>query len=303
MRRKTLDTSDSLELLLDTISNAFGGILFLALLVGLLLQMSHRPSAPVEVDPQAEVEMIELDAALTEALAQLESLERSVALQRQSRERLVDPSTEQIAAEVRASRAEVSDLEKKIEAARKSASTTQVEIDALRRSSTELDSKLATAKTDQAEVASRLKREQLLRSQVIAPPRTRGTSKVECEVVLRYDRVYLHWNIDDGIYNQKLNLDDFVIVRREGVALVTTPNPVSGLPVTAAADFPAALRRKLAGYSSQRWFVTVIAYEDSFDKFQNLKAGLVQAGYEFRILPASQGSKFAKTSSAPAQVQ
>ena len=55
-RRSGGDGDDSLELLLDTITNAFGGIVFLAILVIILLQNSSETSTPAskpDEDPLA----------------------------------------------------------------------------------------------------------------------------------------------------------------------------------------------------------------------------------------------------------
>ena len=70
-RRQRTETNSSLDLLLDTICNTFGGIIFLAILVAVLLQFSG--AAPFETPATTSDESVR--ALETEIAA----LERSIA--------------------------------------------------------------------------------------------------------------------------------------------------------------------------------------------------------------------------------
>ena len=59
MRRRRNYSPSSLELLLDTMTNAFGGVLFLAILISVQLKQRSFSSNP-EVGTERQVEMIQL---------------------------------------------------------------------------------------------------------------------------------------------------------------------------------------------------------------------------------------------------
>src|SRR5688500_11906818 len=74
MRRRRTQPPDSLDLLLDTITNAFGGILFLAILVVLLMQKNrHRFDSSVNEDPGAPERLAQLRTEIAIRRRTLES--------------------------------------------------------------------------------------------------------------------------------------------------------------------------------------------------------------------------------------
>lgn len=68
-RNSASDVSEAFEMFLDTISNAFGGIIFISLLVCIMLQMSQKVSKPP--DPQASKAIEEQVAAVQQQIDQL----------------------------------------------------------------------------------------------------------------------------------------------------------------------------------------------------------------------------------------
>ena len=89
--RCAAEQEDSLELLLDTISNAFGGVLFLTILLALLLRISQPKTEAEEITKPARHELVELSSELDEVLSELQSVEAAFTVQSDARGRLVDP--------------------------------------------------------------------------------------------------------------------------------------------------------------------------------------------------------------------
>jgi hypothetical protein len=80
-RRRSLG-QDSLELLLDTICNTFGGVLFIAMMVVLLLQQTSKdvpPPTPLPPAEELQAQGLKL-AALTRELARLQQVRASQAI-------------------------------------------------------------------------------------------------------------------------------------------------------------------------------------------------------------------------------
>ena len=93
MSRRRAAKQDSLELLLDTICNTFGGVLFIAILVVMLLQQTGKgvsPPPPVTVPPE---KLHDLSQQITELTAELIRLKAN----RESQVSIVDSfSTEEV---------------------------------------------------------------------------------------------------------------------------------------------------------------------------------------------------------------
>lgn len=79
MRRKPAPT-DSLELLLDTICNTFGGILFIAILVVLLLQMTPGSSQESDQTPVTGIPVATAESQIQE----ISMLEREIERQQEN---------------------------------------------------------------------------------------------------------------------------------------------------------------------------------------------------------------------------
>ncbi|MEO8166385.1 MAG: hypothetical protein ABI619_13420, partial [Betaproteobacteria bacterium] len=61
MRRRTNTDDSSLELLLDTICNTFGGILFISMLVVILLNMTSEAVEDSPPSPKTQLELLEAE--------------------------------------------------------------------------------------------------------------------------------------------------------------------------------------------------------------------------------------------------
>ncbi|MGH7138338.1 MAG: hypothetical protein ACREHD_21520, partial [Pirellulales bacterium] len=74
-------TASSLDLLLDTICNTFGGVVFIAILVTLLLQMTGGPQIEAPPDAAQHEELVALENERDEVEARLKSLREAAAQQ------------------------------------------------------------------------------------------------------------------------------------------------------------------------------------------------------------------------------
>ena len=96
MRGKSVADS-SLELLLDTICNTFGGVLFLAILVCILLRNAGHTSAQQQVDAKfTENDVIELVRHRTEVESELAGLRAAAERQNQVASSFITPGAAEI---------------------------------------------------------------------------------------------------------------------------------------------------------------------------------------------------------------
>lgn len=311
MARQSGHSDSSLELLLDTICNTFGGVLFLAMLVSLLLTQTRKRSerAAETADPVPAVspaDLVRLDARADDVERELAQLKAVVADIRAMGDKMSDPGYREkldamqeavrTASELGARRVQ---LLRDIADAQAAAARAVSKTTATERGKAEAERRLATAQR-RLEAAIQ-EREQLVQSALQLrdrsaktttvsttgrAPRERDTEKIEFGLMLKYGRMYLMHKYGNG--TRELNTQDFVV--KPGLLNNTAePKPAGGLNLQGRAIEPNELRRYLASHPSRDWYPCLVVHPDSFQEFLSLKAGLVVLGYEYRLMPTNKG--------------
>lgn len=296
MRRRDNDSDQSsLELLLDTISNTFGGVLFMAILIAILLQMSGKPSGPQKEQPEIpQADLIALKQQLDEAINQRAALRQALKAQSATRDKLrqedLQPQVEALAA-LRARRNELQakKLEQLAEISRE-----QIEINELSKQISALNEQLAAARREAAAARAALKSEIESRTRSTSLPKTRTSSKREVALLARYGRLYFIYNYS-GPWERTLNLKHMVVVDEDGSSRTLTPKPYAGLRL-ADDGFQQELTRRLKQHPARDWYVAVAVWGDSFAEFARLRAALVELGYDYRLLLIQPGEKIGESS-------
>jgi hypothetical protein len=126
--------------------------------------------------------------------------------------------------------------------------------------------------------------------QTVGLPSLRPSSKTEVAIYVRFDRIFLMHLWRNG---KRLgpNTDQFVIVPLPaggGAQQVARPKPAAGLPVNAS-TISAELGQLLQPFPPDRFVISMVVFEDSFDVFQVIKAEIVRHGYEYRPIPLRPG--------------
>jgi len=299
MRRK-LQTEDSLELLLDIICNTFGGVLFMAILLSVLLKNSQFRESPADTPaPTASA------SDIASAQAELQKLQGAAKAQSQVR---ADFATRQ--GELASALDDLRDWETRRQTAR-------AERDRLRGATTSQRAKLGQDRLDQATLEARLKTETaalvLLRGQLAeeqrsrtrsaALPRERSTVRSERGVVVRFGRVYTWHRYDSSGEQVGLNTDDLLVHERSDGRYGVTPKPYAGVAIGTQPRDVAALRQKLADFHPDRHYLAVIVWEDSFAEFQILRNQLVADGWEYRLMLAGPESEIVDRGGSGGKVQ
>lgn len=286
MRRSQSDDS-SLELLLDTICNTFGGVLFMAILIVILLQTSNRaPTLPESDVPAAE--LVELEQQLADVLAEVQTLHQAVAAQEQVLAQVAPESLQESAAELAGLQAHRNALrEAKLETLQQ-LSELEIKRQTLAAQLAELDKALSDARQTRDAAMRSLQAEQEARTQTAKLPKSRSTRKREVTLLVRYGKVYFPDNYSSSLTIKSLNLDDMIVLEddRDGTSL--TPKPYAGLPATDPA-FAEKLLARLKPHTPRGWYVAIGIWDDSFAQFAPLRATLVNHGYEYRLIPITDG--------------
>lgn len=306
-RRRRSD-GGSLELLLDTITNTFGGILFIAILLSLLLKSSSRTARATgsRAEPISAVEQAELESRVADLQQSAASLRQRVASAPQPGDSQADdPLLSKLSAaasqveEAVATRAEA--VRNTIESQREAATavqqfeTLEEERKSVVQRMAEAESRFAAAREEAARLAQAAI--QLDRppgateiEQTVGLPSLRPSSKAEVAIYVRFDRIFLMHAWRNGV-RLGPNTEQFVIVplpAGDGARQVARPKPAAGLPVNAS-TIADELGRLLQPFPPDRFVISMVVFEDSFDIFQLIKAAIVRNGYEYRPIPLRPG--------------
>jgi hypothetical protein len=285
-RRKGGTSGDSLELLLDTICNTFGGIVFIALLVVLTLRNSAPAVAEPEGGSSASAEELERSATRLQAVtAELVSLRMARADLARRSESFAPDEVRRLISE-RNTLAESAD-ELRSDRDRRNAenATTAAELErreaelaaAIQRAA-EAEADAARLETELAEV--RAAKAQEIRNPLVRPPQTWR----HVTAVVRYGRLYVWHRYGADGERLGLNTDEFVVVEEASGHVVTRPDPTKGIPLSPGASTSEAIRSRLKSFPPSRFTITIVLRGDSFERFAVLRNVLIETGYQYRLI-------------------
>ncbi|MCG6155889.1 hypothetical protein [Rubinisphaera margarita] len=282
-RRRKAREGDGLDLLLDTICNMFGGIVFISLLVVLLLQNSEDVSASreVEIDPR-EIELLqedlrlartELDRLQLARLQQLEFLSRYVPDDLQQRlEDLEDLSEQNFDLENRSQELREKNAETviAIDETEKSLRTSAELLDELKVDVREMEKELSAAVEEQSVSLPRAQREYARRS---------------LQLSIRFNRVFFRHDPDQLTRGNSVpNLRDYVITEDEDQYYEVQVRPTAGIDLADRARARALLQSQLRRFPSSSWTISLTLWPESFGSFRTLREILTELGYSLTAI-------------------
>jgi hypothetical protein len=285
-KRKSVD---SLELLLDTICNTFGGVLFIAILVVLLLQTRGEDAAAETPEPPGSPEeYLELANRLDTVTTELSTLDRLQAGQQQMIRQFAPDDVRELLETRQLLNA---DLDRARSARDQAAvnnakelaslSETREKIDQFERSIEETHAE--TARLQQKLDEDRKSRQKELRLPVVHTEHT----KSEIGLIVRYGRAYLWHEYDQSGNRLGLNLDEFVVVEKTFMGVVARPKPTAGIVLNDSPETREAIKRRLQQFSPSKHVIAIIVRPDSYGVFRFLKDVVTDLGFEYRLIPVS----------------
>ncbi|MEX0704974.1 MAG: hypothetical protein WD069_22935 [Planctomycetales bacterium] len=302
--RRRARQPDSLELLLDTVCNTFGGVLFIAILVVILLETTgHRNPSTAALPPVPRHELDELELELERKQAEIESLRRIRDDQDVLLSRFATPESQRDLrrrSELRHSCERLHDQQREL--VRRNAGTA-AEVEEIRDRAERTVRELATRRSRVAELEATVERKRRAREQPVRMPVARMGRKSEVGIVVRYGRMYVWHEYDANGVRRGLNTAEFVVVEEGPTGLVTRPNPTAGVALDDAAPSVAAVRRRLRAFDPQRHQLAVIVRQDSYGNFRHLRDAMVELEFDYRILPMTEGGSVVDRGGSGSPVQ
>jgi hypothetical protein len=300
MTRSRVSVEGGLELLLDTITNTFGSILFITMLVAILLRMSGRPSAdhqPVSKTAQARIEarVAELSAdmdRLTAALASLPPADPELARLDDEIARTARETATLLAQDAATAVDTARDQERLAELERQATRTADdlknvepcAEKEATRR--TQVEKEAAELATLAVELDRPVDPDKIVQTATL--PELTEQKKKQFALHVKYGRVYA-WHVFDKDGNRLgPNPDQFIILPRPDGKLSVRARPEAG-HIADGVTIQGALEEMLKSFPPRNWVICVIVAEDSFAQFQTIKAALVELGYQYEPIVIRDG--------------
>ncbi|QDT35168.1 hypothetical protein [Thalassoglobus polymorphus] len=283
MIRGKVHHGDSLELLLDTICNTFGGILFIALLVVIMLQLS---SPEIQSTKTEELSTRKLEARLISARQELSELFDLQDGQKQTLNLLAPTDTKRLVHEWRNLKSELQkqkrlqqQLEDELQSKQTRHARLKSEYESTRRAIADAEHNLESLRRDR--IAEEKKRVTEIKTPVLRP----GRGKSEVAIVIQYDRVYLWHEYDRFGIRRGLNTKDFLALGVKTGFLQTTPNPITGIRLDGTPQSISQLRDLLSPFHPSDNHLAIVVRPDSFDSFHVFREFVSALGFEYNLIP------------------
>lgn len=282
-RKHKQDANDSFELFLDTITNTFGGVLLIALLIVLMIRESKESapeisrSGPTESSELVQTQLLELNSNKERILQELATLKSFQKGFQTAELKTLASDLSQIIFKNHDLETNLNLLKQKF--AKLSNQTKQAEAD-LRNYELALSQK----KQRQQQLKEELEKEEALRTRTMILPKERTTRKEEVAMFVESNELYVlitkssvyskinaaHFG-SASIFNADVNVSGSYYKVKAGNGIALTSNSV---------------QRELEKYSTTKYFFTFVVRSDSFDSFGFLRKHCVKNGHEYRIIPS-----------------
>jgi hypothetical protein len=276
-RRISSAAMDSLELLLDTICNTFGAVIFISMLVALLVNRSTSERDPRETTRDAVAESSFVQSEIETARQKLRVLSEQVAQQQLITEKFANKESLNLAGKLkRQTEQSVRLMEEKSDVVQE-ITTTKAESAQLQQRLDRQQAEYDTQEARNLQLRQKVSEELELSGRTARIPQVRKTTKMA--VVYAIDDEHLHC-----VTRTDQTVDDTDCESSTSLGVVhVSPRAGAGVAVTGKTS-SRSLHKKLQGIANSRFFVQLFVSRDSFAAFLPVKESLVKLGLEYEVI-------------------
>lgn len=290
MSRRAATSGDSLDLLLDTICNAFGGIVFIAMLVAILANQISRDAAPTAPSAESSRTLRGIRSELTQSETRLTKLRQAVRQKEDLERRFADSESLGLLDSLRSLDDNSDALLKERSQKLTNVAESQAELVETARELERLAQQLAEAKQRLLQEKQKLENEASLRSRTSEVPQQRATQKSAIPFFLRDGRLsaFAHRN-DDGQIVQN-EAESRIVEEAPGKRFIEIV-PGAGLAIATDGSNVAEIAARLADFDRTQHFLSIFVYKDSFVHFESVKNEMIRGGFEYHLVPFPDDAK------------
>lgn len=300
MSRSRHVTSDSLDLLLDTICNTFGSLLFLSLLIVLMVQHRSREVAPTPPSSQAEMQLAQLQNAIQQLQIRQANLQRVLQQSRQF------ARPEKVTVELhqwRQWQRRVKQLEENNADQVQRLASLQQAMNRLARQMEQEQQQLQQQRETVARLRRQVQQQIARQTREIRLPRLRTTFKDQVVLFLQEQKLFVCHRVEGEGFRRRLVLsDECEVVSLLGQRIVM-PNKDKGLPISSASPDRVAIRRRLRPFRTDSEYLHVFVWPDSFAQWRPLHEVIETLGFDYTVVPMEQDEVVGIGASGPTMVQ
>lgn len=291
MARRRSAKQDSLELLLDTICNTFGGVLFIAILVVLLLQQTGKgPGQPASLSkPVTAVEMLDLTNRFEDLSSQLTRLRENRGNQQVVVQTFATTEMQIQLQERTALTNELAERQNAVDQMMLERAELSVRVEQLTQENEAVPEQLKESKAKEEQLTAKL--EELIESnrQELRLPVLKESDRPVIALILKYGRLYL-WNLSNSIAREGLNDQHFVAVGHENKdTLITMAHPLRGIELDDRPQTRDQIRSLLVHVSPKKFHLAIVVRPDSFYEFRYARDAIVELGFNYQLFPMQDG--------------
>lgn len=310
-KRFSQSDGDSLELLLDTLCNVFGGVVLIACLLAIIPRASLPPPLlPVEMATSemterriatAKSEILQLDAkikelsqgmdpAKSELLARRESLRRTLAGVKSQRQEKDDEKMTEAEARATVAKVDPNDLQKKLEQVQ----TEVVRYENLAKSEDQKIQFLGDRLKQLNEESAVLSKTKV---QAVRFPRERVRNASPFPVIVQHGQIY------PLVIGSSLSPNDALAKQETSEEGAIRVEPIKGKGMTLPGS-SATLSATLKAAAAEKTYITIYLYPDSFGAFQDLKNAIIDAkiSYGLEFMESGSPLTFSSEGSSPPEL-
>ena len=120
----------------------------------------------------------------------------------------------------------------------------------------------------------------------------RESYKREVVVALKYGKLYFWHKFDAARVERRLNVDDFLVVRKESLGTITEPRPERGVDLRSE-NVERLLDEafKNSGADAYRDRIAILVSDDSYEEYSTLRDYLKRNRYEIEPVVAKKGTR------------
>lgn len=292
--RSSIDDG-SLELLLDTICNTFGGIVFISFLVVLLLSNTSEQVGSAPAEPLERSRLIELENERASLTRQLERSRKAMAASGEIQAAVVSAELAESAARYRqAEQREARLAQDKSEAVGR-ANEAQERINEVHAERATRDHALEQAREKLDQIEDELESEIASRSEDAKIPRISATQLEPAVFFLKQKRLFGPIARADGSFN-----DGEFVQREEGENVIIEPNPAGGAEARPGTPPSAALRSRIEMVDPRRGYARIWIWNDSFDSFTDVVRSVIdEQDLKVQLIPLTDDDSIVFSTEGP----
>lgn len=293
---------NSLDLLLDAVTNTFGGVLFVAVVITMLLRITGPTLHGTDGGNIAAENDNKIRDLIVQRESEMDTLEQALAQHQSTLDQLASENASDASQRLLELRRTFEALSQQRIESESQIKRMELQLIGGRDEQSRAEAMLAKEQRRHDDLKRALDSEQQARTRSVHLPALKLTTKNEFAVLIRYGRLYSPYT-SDPIFVKRRQLNDFVAVGEEGGAIRMTPKPYRGVELSGSPECVAAMRGVLGQLDKKTTYVAAAVWDDSFAEFAQFREFLVRENIEYRIMPVITGEAVGEGGSGEALVQ